>query len=66
MATVNEFRQFADECLRWAADAQTDEQRNAFLGMARAWTQAALRLEGVLIPDMDEQDVRPIAGAFGQ
>jgi hypothetical protein len=66
MATVNEFRQFADECLRWAADAESEEHRNAFLGMARAWTQAALRMEGVLIPDMDEQDVPPIVGAFGQ
>jgi hypothetical protein len=61
MATVNEFRQFADECLRWAADAQTEEQRKAFLGMARAWTQAALRMEGVLIPEMVDVDLAPAA-----
>jgi hypothetical protein len=51
MATAREFQEFADECMRWAVEARTEDQRQAFLQMASAWTQAALRLEGVLIPD---------------
>jgi hypothetical protein len=50
MATAKEFQEFADECMRWAAEARTEDQRQSFLQMARAWTQAALRLEGVLVP----------------
>ena len=51
MATVNEYRQFANECLRWATEAETEDDRKAFLELARVWTFAALRLEGVLTPD---------------
>ena len=51
MATVNEYRQLANECLRWAAEAETEDDRKAFLELARDWTLAALRLEGVLTPD---------------
>jgi hypothetical protein len=59
MATASEYRQFATECLRWATEAETDDMRNAFLDMARHWTLAALRLEGVLIPDANETEPPP-------
>ena len=51
MASVNDYRQFANECLRWAAEAETEEDRNALLELARDWTVAYLRLQGKLIPD---------------
>jgi hypothetical protein len=44
MATADEFRQYAQECLQWAKEAETDDQRLPFLHMARDWTLAALRL----------------------
>jgi hypothetical protein len=44
MGTADEYRQFAEECFRWARDAKTDAARKAFLDMARAWTQAAARV----------------------
>ena len=44
MTTPNEFREYATECLQWAKEAETDEQRQSFLDMARDWTLAALRL----------------------
>jgi hypothetical protein len=50
MATADEYRQFAKECLRWATEVAEDE-RQAFLDMARDWTLAAMRLEGILIPE---------------
>jgi hypothetical protein len=49
--SFEEFRQYAAECTRWAAEAETEEERNAFLDMARAWIQAALRFQGVMSPD---------------
>lgn len=52
MATADEYRQFAVECFRWADEAETDEIREAFLQMARDWTAAALRVEGVLRPEI--------------
>jgi hypothetical protein len=48
MATVSEYRQFAKECLRWADEAKAEQDRAAFLELARDWTMAALRLEGAL------------------
>jgi hypothetical protein len=48
MATSDRFRGFADECLTWARTARTDQQREAFLEMARAWTLAAARQEGTV------------------
>jgi hypothetical protein len=50
MTTAQEYRKFADECLRWADEAETEEFRNAFIQMARDWTLAALRLDGLSVP----------------
>ena len=47
MSTVNEYHTYARDCLRWAARARTEEQRQRLLSLARDWTQAALGLEGV-------------------
>jgi hypothetical protein len=50
MTTAKEYRQFAEECLRWAEEADTEQDRAALLELARDWTMAAMRLEGVLVP----------------
>ena len=44
MALVDEYREYARECLESASKAETEHDQ--FLNMSRAWTQAALRLEG--------------------
>ena len=41
MSTVDEYRKYARDCLRWANRARTDEQRKQFLSLAREWQQAA-------------------------
>jgi hypothetical protein len=46
MDIVDEYRQFADECLRWARDAKTADERQAFLTVANAWVLAADRCAG--------------------
>jgi hypothetical protein len=47
---VCDYQQFAEECLRWADEADSEQRRELFLGMARAWTQADLILKGVMVP----------------
>ena len=56
MATVSEYKQYAQECLRWAAEAKTEEDRQALLDLARDWTLAAMRLKGVIQPSDKEAD----------
>jgi len=51
MTTVAEYRQFAEECIVWARAAKSDAERQAFLDMARNWTQAASLYEGSPITD---------------
>jgi hypothetical protein len=50
MATVDEYLKFADECMAWAREAETDAKRKAFLDMAKAWTLAAAKVNGGVVP----------------
>jgi hypothetical protein len=45
MTTADEYLQYAEECLRWARDAKTDEERVPFVEMAAAWRLAAAKLQ---------------------
>jgi len=46
MATSpEEFREFAQECLRWADETKSERHRQVLLEMARTWIEAALELE---------------------
>jgi hypothetical protein len=56
MTTAKEYREFAMECLKWADEAEADNDRNSFLEMARDWTLAAIRLEGGLTPEAVRPD----------
>ncbi len=42
MSIRDEYRQFAEECLRFAAEAKDHGRRKIFLEMADAWTVVAL------------------------
>lgn len=64
MTTADECQQYAKECVHWAAQAKTENERKAFLDMARAWRQAALRFgDGTARPcgryDDDSAAVEP-------
>jgi hypothetical protein len=56
MTTAQEYRKFAEECLLWATEAETEEFKDTFLQMARDWTLAAMRLEGVLEPRQQDNE----------
>ena len=42
MPSSSEYQIYVDECLRWADNADNDEDRRAFPEMAKVWTQLAL------------------------
>jgi hypothetical protein len=54
MIAAAEYREYAHECVRWAAEAESEEMRAAFLAMAQQWMEAALRIDGVIAPDKTE------------
>ena len=56
MTTTAEFRQFAEECLSFTEQATTDQERKAFLDMARAWTQGAFGRGGPAPSTMRQGD----------
>jgi hypothetical protein len=44
-ASPKEFREFAQECLRWADETKSERHRQVLLDMTATWMQAALQLE---------------------
>jgi len=52
---VCDYQNYAEECLRWADEADSEQHRELFLGMARAWTQADLILKGVVVPKAKDE-----------
>jgi len=44
-SSPKEFREFAQECLRWADETKSERHRQVLLEMARTWMEAALQLE---------------------
>jgi hypothetical protein len=45
MSKADEFRQYAEEAMRWARNSTTDKEQLALISLARTWTQAAERNE---------------------
>ena len=52
---VCDYQQYAEERLRWADEADSEQHRELFLSMARAWTQADLILKGVMVPKAENE-----------
>jgi hypothetical protein len=48
MTTAKECRELAAACLRWAAEAGSEQAQDTFLRMGSDWTAAALRVESLL------------------
>ena len=47
MSESNQFRQYAEEALRWGNLTNNERDKNALLQLARTWTQAAVQSERV-------------------
>jgi hypothetical protein len=44
VSSSKEYREFAEECLEWAATARTVGERKIFMEMAQTWLQVAYLL----------------------
>jgi len=44
--TTKEYREYAGDCLRWAREAKTEEQRRLLFDMAKYWVGAAEQAAG--------------------
>jgi hypothetical protein len=51
MASAEEYHRYARECLESAARATSEFERNKFMDMARAWTIAALKVDGAPVTE---------------
>jgi hypothetical protein len=47
MKTAAEYRAMAEECIKWAGEAYTDEVRKSLLQLAQVWLDAASQLDGL-------------------
>ena len=47
MKTAAEYRAMADECFKWAREAQTKETRVSLRQLAQVWLDAASKLDGL-------------------
>ena len=54
MTTSAEFREYARESLRWAAEAPDEAARQSPLETAKFWTHAALRLDGAQFMELGD------------
>jgi hypothetical protein len=43
MSRVDQFRQYAEEAMRRARQAKTEEEKLAYIDLARTWTLAAVQ-----------------------
>jgi len=46
MKTAAEYRAMADECFKWAREAQTKEVRASYLQLAQVWLDTASKIDG--------------------
>jgi len=46
VSSLDVCRQNAEECLGWARTARTDRERDIFLQIAHAWSEATEKLDG--------------------
>ena len=45
MITIAEYKAWAEESLKWAGEATTANERDAYIKIAEVWLQSALRSE---------------------
>jgi hypothetical protein len=62
MSKVDQFRQYADEAIRWALQSKTEKERQACIELARTWTQAALHSEHIFGGNDNPPEARALKG----
>jgi hypothetical protein len=49
MSKVDQFRQYAEEAMRWARQAKNEKEKQAYSDLARTWTQSAVQSESIFL-----------------
>jgi hypothetical protein len=49
MSTADQFRQYAEEAMRWAYQSKTEKNKQALIELARTWTQAAVQSDSTVV-----------------
>ena len=49
MSTADQFRQYAEEAMRWAYQSSTEKNKQALIELARTWTQAAVQSDSTVV-----------------
>jgi hypothetical protein len=47
MSKADQFQQYAEEAMRWAGRAKTENEKQAYIDLARTWAQAAVQSEHI-------------------
>ena len=47
MSKADQFRQYAEEALRWGRQAKTEKEKKAYAELALTWRQAAMQSEEI-------------------
>jgi hypothetical protein len=58
MLEVDQFRQYADEALLWAAQSKTEKEKEALIDLARTWMQATLESESTFVVNSSPLEAR--------
>jgi len=48
MSKASEFRQYADDAMRWARQSKSQADQEALIDIAHTWAQAAIQSETIL------------------
>jgi len=68
MKTAAEYRAMADECFKWAREAQTKEVRKSYLQLAQIWLNTASKIDSLpptqspLAPDLGHMTQKMMVG----
>jgi hypothetical protein len=65
MKKAAEYRAMAEECIKWAGQAYTDEVRESYLQLARIWLDTASRLNGAAMTEMAREAPAKVAISTG-
>ena len=58
MSEADQFRQYAQEAMRWAHQAKTEKEKRALLELARTWSQAALESDSTVMVNVSPPEHR--------
>jgi hypothetical protein len=58
MSEADQFRQYAQEAMRWARQAKTEKEKRALLELARTWLQAALESDSTVMVNVSPPEHR--------